>query len=82
MVSKLLWKNRVEISYYLDSNVATLRGQTLHWIGAQFSVFFFLDSRDKPLNMLKLCWKRDESISKIVKSLLEKSEKISKNNIF
>ena len=32
-----------------------LRDQTVHWIGAQFCVCMFLDSRDKPLNILKLC---------------------------
>ena len=31
----------------------TLRGQTVHWIGAQFCVCMFLDSRDKSLNMFK-----------------------------
>ena len=31
----------------------TLRGQTVHWIGAQFCVCMFLDSRDKSLNMWK-----------------------------
>ena len=31
----------------------TLRGQTVHWIGAQFCVCMFLDSRDKSLNMRK-----------------------------
>ena len=33
----------------------TLRGQIVHWIGAQFYVCMFLDSRDKSLNMLKFC---------------------------
>ena len=33
----------------------SLRGQTVHWIGAQFYVCMFLDSRDKLLNMLKIC---------------------------
>ena len=32
-----------------------LRGQTVHWIGAQFCVCMFLESRDKSLNMLKFC---------------------------
>ena len=27
----------------------------MHWIGAQFCVCMFLDSRDKSLNMLKFC---------------------------
>ena len=27
----------------------------MHWIGAQFCVCVFLDSRDKSLNMLKIC---------------------------
>ena len=31
----------------------TLRGQTVHWIGAQFCVCLFLDSRDKSLNMFQ-----------------------------
>ena len=33
----------------------TSRGQTVHWLGAQFCVCMFLDSRDKSLNMLKFC---------------------------
>ena len=33
----------------------SLRGKTLHWIGAQFCVYVFLDSIDKSLNMLKFC---------------------------
>ena len=33
----------------------SLRGQTVHWTGAQFCVCMFLDSRDKSLNMLKFC---------------------------
>ena len=33
----------------------SLRGQTVHWIGAQFCVCRFLDSRDESLNMLKFC---------------------------
>ena len=32
-----------------------LRGQTVHWIGAQFFVYLFLDSIDKSSNMFKLC---------------------------
>ena len=28
----------------------------MHWIGAQFWVCMFLDSRDKSLNMFKFCW--------------------------
>ena len=32
-----------------------LRGQIVHWIGAQFCVCMFLDSIDKSLNMLKIC---------------------------
>ena len=32
----------------------TLRGQTVHWIGAQFCVCMFLDSRDKSLNMFQI----------------------------
>ena len=35
--------------------MTTLRGQTVHWIGAQFSVYRSLESRDKSLNMLKFC---------------------------
>ena len=31
----------------------TLRGQTVHWIGAQVSSCMFLDSRDKFLNMFQ-----------------------------
>ena len=31
----------------------TLRGQTVHWIGAQFCVCMFLDSRIKLLNMFQ-----------------------------
>ena len=34
------------------SNLA-LRGQTVHWIGAQFCVCIFLDSRNKPSNMFQ-----------------------------
>ena len=33
----------------------SLRGQTVLWIGAQFCVCMFLDSRDKSLNVLKFC---------------------------
>ena len=29
----------------------------MHWIGANFCVFMFLDSRDKSLNILKSCRK-------------------------
>ena len=36
-------------------SIKLLRGQTEHWIGAQFCVCMFLDSRDKSLNMLKFC---------------------------
>ena len=32
---------------------ATIRGQTVHWIGAQFCVIVFLDSGDKYLNMFQ-----------------------------
>ena len=32
---------------------AMLRGQTVNWIGAQFGVCMFLDSRDKSLNMFQ-----------------------------
>ena len=32
-----------------------LRGQTVHWIGAQFCVCMFLYFIDKPLNMLQKC---------------------------
>ena len=32
-----------------------LRGPTVHWIGAQFCVCIFLDSRDKCLNLSKFC---------------------------
>ena len=31
----------------------TLRGQTVHWIAAQFCVCMLLDSIDKPLNMFQ-----------------------------
>ena len=32
----------------------------MHWIDVQFCVCMFLDSRDKPLNMLKFCWKNEK----------------------
>ena len=31
----------------------SLRGQTVHWLGAQFCVCMFQDSSKQPLNMLK-----------------------------
>ena len=34
---------------------SSLRGQTVHWIGAQFCACMFLDTRDKSLNMFKFC---------------------------
>ena len=39
--------------YFFVSFAKTLRGQTLHWIGAHFCVSMFLDSRDKYLNMFQ-----------------------------
>ena len=37
----------------------SLRGQTVHWIGALVCVFKILDFRDKSLNMLKFCRKKE-----------------------
>ena len=57
---KFLPKNQEDIidsSRNLDEKQRSLRGQTMHWIDAQFCVCMFLDSRDKPLNMLKFCRK-------------------------
>ena len=45
----------VESNYVFLMVLQPLRGQTVHWIGAQFCVCMFLDSRDKPLNMFKSC---------------------------
>ena len=41
----------------------------MHWIGAQFYVCMFLESRDKSLNMLKFCRddKRKEKIKRRTK---------------
>ena len=37
-----------------SSNIESkLRGQTVHWVGAQFCVCMFLDSTDKSLNMFQ-----------------------------
>ena len=35
--------------------LGSIQRQTVHWIGAQFGVFTSLESRDIPLNALKLC---------------------------
>ena len=36
----------------------------MHWIGAQFCVCMFLDSRDKSSNMLKLCRNDQRKVKK------------------
>ena len=36
-----------------ELEIFSLRRQTEHWIGAQFCVCMFLDSRDKSLNMFQ-----------------------------
>ena len=41
--------------YHAINTCNTLRGQTVHWIGARFGVCSSLESREKCLNMLKLC---------------------------
>ena len=57
----VLEPGRIDVNTQKDfpspTRIKTLRGQTVHWIGAQFCVCMFLDSRDKSLNMLKLCRK-------------------------
>ena len=60
-----------------------LRGQTVHCIGAQFCVCMFLDSRDKSLNMWKICrnnqrkWmnKRRKKGASLLQNLLTFSKK-------
>ena len=43
----------LKFDFYLKQ---TLRGQFVHWIGAQFGVCMILDSSDKSSNMLKFSW--------------------------
>ena len=45
-----LWFRALDLKFFL-----TLQDKTLHWIGAQFGVWRFLESGDKFLNKLKLC---------------------------
>ena len=50
----ILWE-KVKNIFQGGSKKTALQGQTVHWIGAQFRVCMFMDSRDKSLNMLKFC---------------------------
>ena len=36
----------------------------MHWIGAQFCVCMFLDSRDNSFNVLKFCWNDQRKVKK------------------
>ena len=48
-------KNRWSESFSHVYPIATLRGQTVHWIGAQFCVCMFLDSIDKTFKHVPKC---------------------------
>ena len=52
-MKELALKNNFDDQKKSRSYSETLRGQTVHWIGAQFCVCMFLDSRDKSKNMFQ-----------------------------
>ena len=62
-VLSLLWSWNQDVCFRLKKKKnyerTSLRGQTVHWIGALVCVFKILDFRDKSLNMLKFCRKKE-----------------------